>query len=358
MARIVLHSSPLDFLRAIAPAQDADSNRTNYLVGFVFEKWIQGGLAPLAPGADAALKPDEEVEILITVWEGDELRLMFSKLDWAQCKLVSPLAPSALPELAVPLVPQLVTYLLTLSPFSTSPELLRSISGPQIIIDLFLSLWPHPRKAEPSMWMLPASATTPPPSPSFPQNHSIERLRDFEQLAAIELEALAHLLLGFFGNHDTAPKLSVQGAVDHLRKTVLRSALWVYRAPLVEDTSSTPLPVGFVTTGRPTVRTIAVRGVFVAPSHRGEGIASRAVAAVTHAHLAEAPKLALDFSRPPLEGAEAEEGKTRWGGKEEVCLFVEPDNPAARRAYAKVGFVENGGTWCDVDLAGVEAGHW
>ncbi|GAA5884689.1 hypothetical protein JCM6882_005351 [Rhodosporidiobolus microsporus] len=361
MARIVVHSSPLDFLQAIAPVAGADSNLTNHLVGFVFERWLRAATAPIAPNADAILKPDEEKEILVTVWEGDELRLMFSKLDWAQCKIVSPLPPSCLAELAVPLLPQLVSHLLTLSPLSTAPHLLRSIAGPQLLVDALLSLWPHPSKPEPSMWMLPASTTTPPPPISFPPGHSIERIRDIHQITPSELEAIAHLQIAFFHNHDTAPKLSLEEAIAYLYKAVPFSGMWVYRAPPSPSTDGSPspsVPVGFVTTGRPTLRTVAIRGVFVSPSHRRQGIAGRAVAAVTRAHLVDAPALPLDYSQPPLANEAPEDGATKWGGKKEICLFVEPDNPVARGVYGKIGFVESENVWCDADLEGIEPGHW
>lgn len=286
---------------------------------------------------------------------------MFSKLASAQCKLVSPVPTSSLATLALPFVPQLVSHLLTLSPFSTSPALLRSISGAQLLVDAFLSKWPTPRKPEPSMWMLPCVASAAPPAVEFPPGHSVERILDFDKLNRSTLEQLAHLLIAFFA-HPTAPKLDVEGAIQHLRKHLNAAAMWVYRAPPSPNSTTEPsIPVGFVTTGRPTNRTIAIRGVFVATSHRRQGIAERMAAFVTRSHLSDAPRLPLlidalstDTDETPVE----EEATTKWGGKDEVCLFVEPENPAARGVYRRIGFVESEVLWCDVDLEGIEAGSW
>ncbi|GAA5948258.1 hypothetical protein JCM10213_002211 [Rhodosporidiobolus nylandii] len=351
------HASSLDFLQATAAA---DLARTNVLTGFIFERWLKAATTLVASAGDEDVKkPDEDAQVLVSVWEGDELRLMFSKLGLAQCKLVSPLRPSQHSTLAVPFMPQLVDHLLAMPPFSTLPSLLRSITGPTLLVDSFLTAWPHPRKTRPSMEMLACSTTSAPPPASLPAGHTFERIRDVFALSQTEVEHLAELLIGFFAGAETAPKLSVAEAVASLHKSVPAGAMWVYRAPAQSAPGN--VPVGFVTTGRPTLRTVAIRGVFVAPSHRGQGIAARMVSLVTRAHLVEAPKLPLDLGKPlptTEDGAPVEEGKTKWGGKDEVCLFVEPDNLPARRAYAKVGFRESEDKWCDVDLEGVEPGSW
>ncbi|GAA5967390.1 hypothetical protein JCM11641_000531 [Rhodosporidiobolus odoratus] len=357
--RIVVHSSALDCLRAIGSVAMADSARTNYLVGFIFERWLRASATPVqAEAEETESKPDKKAEIMITVWAGQDLRLMFSKLGSAQCKLVSPLAPSALVKLARPLIPQLAAHLLTLSPFLSAPELLRSIAGPKVLIDAFLSCWPHPRKASPSMEMYPCSATSAPPTVDLPLNHSISRVQDIHQIPREDLEALAYLLIGFFAGAETAPRLDLEQAIKHWRKFVQAGALWVYRAPPVStpvSNATSTIPVGFVTTGRPTLRTVAIRGVFVAASHRQQGIAERMTACVSRAHLIDVPRLDLDYARQPAEMLI--EPATKWGGKEEVCLFVEPSNPTARRVYERVGFEVEEERWCDWDLEGIEPGH-
>ncbi|GAA5855501.1 hypothetical protein JCM8547_007861 [Rhodosporidiobolus lusitaniae] len=354
--RIQTHSSPLDFLRTVAPFPFADSGRTNLHIGFVVQRWLYATPVLAQPEQKVGAKPDTDEEVLVTVWQDEQLCLMFSKLGWAQCKLVSPLAPPSLADIALPLIPQLTSYLLTLSPFSSRPELLRSITGPHILVDAFLSHWPAPRKVEPSMWMCPMAASVAPSSPLFPPGHSFERIKDIQQVSRDELEQLARLLIGFY-THNTAPKLTLEQAVDNLCETVPAGAMWVYRAPATASSLSPSLPVAFVTTGRPTLRTVAIRGVFVAASHRRQGIAERMVAAVTRAHLVDAPPLLLSYDKA-VETDDVEEEKTKWGGKEEVCLFVEPGNPGARAVYERARFVKSEVLWCDVDLEGIEPGHW
>ncbi|GAA6004811.1 GNAT family N-acetyltransferase [Rhodotorula paludigena] len=354
-SRIVVHSDPLELLRAIEKVPDADGVRTNHAVGFVVQAWTQGPATP--PTDKAKRKPDDEAQVLVTVWQGENLRLIFTKLDWSQCKIVSPMSPTQLAADALPFIDPLANYLLTLAPFSANPSLLRSICGPQVLVDAFLRHWPHARKPEASMHIVPASISVAPPFAPLPAGHSFERIREVDHLPQNDLDTIADLQRDFFGNHETSPKLSRDDAIAYLREAVPRSGMWIYRSP--PSPSSTPVPVGFVTTGRPTLRTCAIRMVYVAPSQRGKGLAKRMVSAVVRAHLIDAPRVPLDLAsgRPP-SAAEACEDQTRWGGKDEVCLFVEPDNPAARRAYASVGFIETEAVWCDADVEGIEPGHW
>ncbi|TNY22813.1 Proteophosphoglycan [Rhodotorula diobovata] len=356
-SRTVAHSSALDLLRAIEGQPDADSVRTNHCLGFVFARWLEP-FSPPAPSPDKAPgdndKPDQDAEVLVTVWQGDRLVLIFTKLGWSQSKIVSPVASSDLAAV-LPSIPPLVQHLLTVAPFSSAPGLLRSLCGPQTLVDAFLASWPHPRKPSPSMTIIPMSTRSAPSTVVLPDGHSFSRIRDVAQLSLAELNKIGQLLVTFYGNHPSAPRFSPDGLVEHTRAMILRGAFWVYRAPPCEGHEAEP--VGFVQTGRPTMRTCAIRMVFVAPSHRGAGVAQRMVSAVVRAHLVEAPRLALDFARTPLEG-ETEEETTRFGGKDEVCLFVEPGNAAARRVYAQVGMEEGGDLWSCVELGEVEPGHW
>lgn len=70
--RIVVHPSPADFLRAIEHVEGADSGQTNYLVGFVWTHKRFSGKE------ETKEKPDEDAEVLVTVWEGEELRYVLS----------------------------------------------------------------------------------------------------------------------------------------------------------------------------------------------------------------------------------------------------------------------------------------
>lgn len=287
-------------------------------------------------------------------------RLIFTKLGSSVCKIVSPVDTSRLEEMASPFLPALVRHLLTLSPFRSEPELLRSITGPQVLVDGFLTHWPVARNAEPSMYILPASCSVPPPPSTMPAGHSFERIVDFDSLSRSDISTLAVLMKDFWGDHSTAPKLDHEETISHIRGMATREALWLYRAPAQSSNDATDAaypPVGFVHTGRPTGRTCAIRGVYVEPAHRGLGIATRMVSLTARAHLAEAPHLVVDWSRPLEEQTLVHEA-SKWGGKSEVCLFVEPHNSSARRAYERVGFEISKILWCDVELQGVKPGHW
>lgn len=284
--------------------------------------------------------------------------LLFTKLDWSQCKIVSPVAPDQLAKLALPFIPMLRERLLTLAPLDANPELLRGITGPEVLVDALLDGWPHPRIAEPSMYILPASCAVPPPAPVFPAEHTMSRIRDFSQLPHGEVDAITELVRGFWGDHVTAPKLDRAGRIAYVANMATTEALWVYRAPpKIEQAPSITVPVGFVYTGRPTSHTCAIRGVYVDPAYRSSGIATRMVSHVVHAHLATATRRTIDWKRP-LDEQDLVDDETKWGRKDEVCLFVEPENKGARQAYERVGFKISETLWCDVDLEGVEKGHW
>ncbi|GAA5836161.1 hypothetical protein JCM9279_002213 [Rhodotorula babjevae] len=359
---IVVHPSPLDLLRAVERQPRADSVRTNHCLGFVFDRWLQAlstADARQDKSARTAGEEDDDAEVLATVWDDGNLSLFFTKLGRAQCELVSPHAPPLLADLALPLLAPLVDRLLTLAPFSTSPALLRTLYGPQLLVDAFLEHWPHPRKPEPNAPRLPASIRSAPPPVVFPPRHSLVRVRDVEVLSRAELEAIGQLLVAFYSTLST-PRAVGEDLVEHARAMIVRGAFWVYYTPRRRLAAESPLerelePVAFVQTGRPTLRTCAIRMVFVSPSHQRQGIAQRMVSAVVRAHLVEAPRLALDLAHGPRH-RETEEPTTRFGRKDEVCLSVEPGNTNARRAYDKVGFEESGDVWADVDLEGVEPG--
>lgn len=265
--------------------------------------------------------------------------------------------------MASPFLPTLVRHLLTLSPFRSEPQLLRSITGPQVLVDGFLTHWPVARHAEPSMYILPASCSVPPAPSTTPAGHSFKRIVDFDSLSRSDISTLAALIKDFWGDHSTAPKLNHEETISHIRGMATREALWLYRAPAPVQTSEEAIdsaetrPVGFVHTGRPTGRTCAIRGVYVEPANRGLGIATRMVSLTARAHLADSPHLVVDWSRPLEEQTLVHEA-TKWGGKSEVCLFVEPHNSSARGAYERVGFEISKVLWCDVELQGVKPGHW
>ncbi|BGP30660.1 hypothetical protein JCM10296v2_002417 [Rhodotorula toruloides] len=358
-ARIVVHSTSLDLLRAIAAVPGADSNNTNLLLGCVVDDALDDSRSACVAKneGDTQERPDEDTKLLVSVWEGDQLRLLFSKLDWSICKLVSPVPPPKIPTLALPLVPLLVQHVLTLAPLSSDPSLLRSITGPIVLIDKLLSNWPHPAKPSTAPPLIPCSTHVAPPAVSFPPSHTFQRV-DVDTMPQNDLATLASLLSDFYGNHPDSPRLDESASIADLRTKQRHNTFWLYRAPLVgaDGPAAVAAPVAFLATGRATPRTVAIRMVYVSPSHRGQSLAQRMVSHVTRSHLLTAELVPLNLDDLPLE--EKEDESTRWGRKEEVCLFAEPENAAARRAYGKVGFGEEEGWWCTRNLEGVEAGHW
>ncbi|GAA5885986.1 hypothetical protein JCM5296_007053 [Sporobolomyces johnsonii] len=365
---ILVHPSPADFLAAFARAgPGADTVRSNLAIGPVFEIWLKQTIAPLAASkpvekdqtpastGEREKKPDEGTQVLVTVWEDDELQLVFTKLSLTGSRLVSPLPPSRLPSLT-PVFPPLIAHLLTLHPFSLpeGPSLLRTIASPDLLLVPFLSLWPHPHDSTPTLRMHACSAitTASPPAVDLPAGHSIA-LVDIATVSEAALTALAHLTKGFYDGLSGAPQLNLDEAKTYLRRTVPDGALWAYYAP--PSPGSEPLPVAFVNTGRPTLRTVAIRGVFVDPRQRRRGIAERSVGHVVRQYLSGPPlpySLSVPSPPPPFDPA------TKWGGKSEVCLSVERSNSDARRVYERIGFVESVDTWANYNLVGVEPGGW
>ncbi|BGP23356.1 GCN5-related N-acetyltransferase [Rhodotorula toruloides] len=355
--RVVVHPTSLDLLRATAAVPGADSSKANLLLGCVMDDALEGSPPRIADReGNEQKRSDEDTKVLVTVWEGDELRLLFSKLDWSICKLVSPVPSSQTRSLVLPLVALLVRHLLTLAPFSSDPSLLRSIVGPIVLVDDFLSRWPRPAEPSHARHLIPCSTLSAPPPFSFPPSHAFHRV-DINAHRPEDFATLANFLSDFYGNHPDSPRLDEAAAIAEFKAKQRHNTFWLYRAPAVgaDGTGAAAAPVAFLATGRASPRTVAVRMVYVSPSHRGQSIAQRMVAHVTRAHLVDANPVRLDLD--DLVAAEEDE-LTRWGRKEEVCLFVDPQNEAARRVYGKVGLVEEEECWCTRNLEGVEAGHW
>lgn len=241
-------------------------------------------------------------------------------------------------------MPPLAAQLLDLAPFSArgGPALLRSLCGPDILVDAFLALWPHQRRPSTSRTFIAASVKCAPPPAVMPAGHSLSRVRDVEELSIADLEAAALLLDALEAEgagpaaastpepaREPEPLRPPDVLLASTRTALRRGPTWLYRAH--------GTPVGLVEVGRPTSRTCALRKVVVAASHRGQGVAQRMVGEVVRACL--------------LAGVDG------GGRKDEVGLSVDPGNEPARRTYARVGFDEVEGLWSEVDLEGIEPGH-
>ncbi|GAA6058634.1 hypothetical protein JCM10212_004045 [Sporobolomyces blumeae] len=383
--KIVDHPSVADFLSAVTTL--ADDVRLNLILGGAVESWLlqhcPEGTFDVPPLSDSTeSKADAEARVLVTVWQGDDLRLVFVKIGSSQARLASPSEPRLVPLSAVPLLPSLVTHLLDLPTFSSTPHLLRTLAGPQSLVLPFLDLWPHAYEPKPGLEIHACSTRTPPPpaSSALPEGHSIVRL-DCHASSRQDLEAVANLFVEFTSY--AGRRTSLEDALANVRRSAHNAALWVYRAPrraqapaaeaatrnasagavasaAADQGESVGFPVAFCMTGRPTPRTVAIRAVMVSPLARGRGVGERLVSFVTRLHLVEARPVGLyDFSsQVPLDPDDLFDPVSKFGKKDEVCLFVEVKEAVPRRLYKRVGFTESEDKWGDYSLVGVEKGSW
>lgn len=294
------------------------------------------------------------------------LRLLFTKVGAGQSQLASPLAPPDVEKLAVPVLPTLIEHLLALPIFSVSkspdsgPAFLRTLAGSRSLVLPFLAQWPHSSKSTPGFDIRACSLTTPPAitSVQLPEGHSVS-LADFSTISSEEHDEIARLVIDFVTNHPTnPPALSLEQAREKAK--VWMTPMWIYRAPLSTDSDgkdTKAVPVGFCNLGRPTPKTVAIRGVMVAQAARGRGIAERMVAHVARTYLVDARPEEHDPSFRNLSPTR-HNVPTVFGRKDEVCLFVEEANDVARRVYKRVGFEESADRWGNWDLVGIEPGCW
>lgn len=82
--RIVVHSTSLDLLRAIAAVPGADASNTNLLLGCVVDDAQDDSRSAHAEEdeGDANERPDQHTKLLVSVWEGNELRFVFNRLSF------------------------------------------------------------------------------------------------------------------------------------------------------------------------------------------------------------------------------------------------------------------------------------
>jgi len=282
--------------------------------------------------------------------------LLFTKIGTGQSRIGSPLPPSQLDTLAIPLLPSLISHLLSLPVFSnssTAPSLLRTLIGSELLVLSFLSLWPHPSQSQPNTSIHVCSIRRLPAISPFPEGHSVSLVK-FSKLSPEDLEGIANLVIEFLLGHPRSKALTLDQAKENVRRQAL-NGMWVYRGR-TNTSDGSIVPLGLVNLGRPTPNTIAIRGVYVSPESRGQGIAERMVGSVVRTYLVDSKPLEYDStfssspSRPDLE--------TIYGRKKEVCLFVKVDGDVARRLYKRIGFEESEDAWGDFDLKGVESGAW
>ncbi|KAI0703559.1 acyl-CoA N-acyltransferase [Cytidiella melzeri] len=195
------------------------------------------------------------------------------------------------------------------------------VIGPSSLVDALVEGWvayanEHGQAVKafnpssPSRRSYATRASVPPPSPA-PSHLKIERLTTNE-----DAEALLPLMLDFF-IEGSQPTLDDEEYVRRRLRVFLElGSIWICRID--------GQLVGYSAVGRVTPRTVAIRNVYVAPSHRRRGIAEALTRAVTRFYLG------LGFEGAPSDGP-AE------GAKDEICLNVSREE--VERIYKRAGFL-------------------
>ncbi|KAH8099508.1 hypothetical protein BXZ70DRAFT_942061 [Cristinia sonorae] len=207
-------------------------------------------------------------------------------------------------------------------PTIIDPKSLDKLLGPSDYVDLFLERWViHMREHGLNLKLLDpffrskvsyaTVATLPVPNPAF-NNYKISLAHTEE-----DKETLAHFYVQFLssGPHQS----TLEEARGVIANAVNSRDVWICRVGGVVT--------GYILTGRFTLRTVAIKNVFVTPSHRRKGIAEALVRAVTRYYLGADPR---GFEGGPDAGPSD-------GKKEEVCLNVATEE--AERLYKRTGFL-------------------
>lgn len=203
------------------------------------------------------------------------------------------------------------------------PTKVDSVIGPERLVDAFIETWVdfmgnrglRLKALDPffkSQVSFATLATLPPPSPILPPY----------KICLAQVEEDADVVAPFvvdFTRH--GPKqTTLEEAKRVMQAAVQMKQLWLCRSPEGEI-------VAYSLVGRVTPRTIAIRNVYVSPSHRRKGIAECMVKALTRLYLGAEP---LGF-----EGAPS--AKPALGTREEICLNVSEDYVA--QLYKRCGFL-------------------
>lgn len=207
---------------------------------------------------------------------------------------------------------------------AVAPKTFTKAIGPRDLVDALINHWvayqnEHGVPVEglsPFMTSTVAYATRltlPPPSPATSRFRvELATADDLESLVPLNLAFIAHALPGSESTDEARVRRM-------LRINIELERVWVSRVD--------GQVVGFCLVGRVTPRTIAIRNVFVAASHRRQGIAEALTRAMTRFYLGVKP---LGFEGAPLD-------EPMGGAKEEICLNVEDE--VAERVYKRAGFL-------------------
>lgn len=220
------------------------------------------------------------------------------------------------------------------------PEILRQVAGPEAAVDTLLDTWISVvetsrgirlKKLGPSFksqYCYATLATLPPlaSSPIAASPTVSPPSGAISQAQPDDVDLLIPLLIGLSA-HSPAPTPSTEEARQRISSAIRRRNVWTYR---LTGTSDSQVIVGYVLLGRATPNTIAIRNVFVVPSHRRQGIAEGLVRTVTRYYLGA--QLSGGF-----EGVRVPETAPEGGFRKQICLNV--SDPGAVRIYKRCGFM-------------------
>ncbi|KAI0762549.1 hypothetical protein C8Q74DRAFT_1290988 [Fomes fomentarius] len=296
-----------------------------------FMNFCRGSLLDYLSNPNKSQGPEDNLEdkpaYLLAIYRGDNLLIALTKnsqdsQDFAW--MMSMTSTAAL----TPSLLAAATTLLARSTLSVIPDplALEKIIGPADVVDRFLesyamlTLQEHGVRVRitPGLFgsrMSYATRASLPPLPAVPPPYIIT-------LATVDdVPGLAPLYAAFRLNSVWGEVVSTEAATASMKGQVTRGLVWSCRL------ASDGPPVGYVSLGRVTPRTIAIRNVFVLEEHRRKGIAETVVRAVVRYYLGAHPYGVGGLpDGPPAEGL-----------KVEVCLNVA--EAGAERVYKRAGFL-------------------
>ncbi len=235
------------------------------------------------------------------------------------------LGSSTTPGLLTPAIDLLASS--TLVQLTSNPLVLDKVIGPAAAVHAFVAAWsalsaarglsvrPTPGDFRSRVSYVSRASLAPPPS--TPSPHPIV------QATADDLDALAQIHVAFQTNLQKnlpfTKAMTHDAALAYMERPIEDRLVWYAR---VDDEI-----VGYLLLARVTPRTIAIRNVFVLPSHRRKGIAEAMVRGVTRYYL----------DAPPYGVEPVHDGPPVFGFKEEVNLNGADAN--AERIYRRCGFL-------------------